>query len=372
MATLAQGQTNGAFAPELVFYAGNDAGHLVDLGALEFQIFRANDEASRIAPVQVYPTTPGTRAAVGLTLNSQDRLGIGRYVPAYTVASNEPVGLHEIRWFWRFVDQPEQQARKLFDVVAGGAAALGLGPSYALLSGLRAEGVPSAGWGSISDTRLQVSIVLASQYVNMITGRRFGPYYARQQLNGRSSRALFFGEPIIAIEAVGIDTAPNFRGDLAVEPELYRVFNRHLRGMIQPDDRENPHIEFVHSEDLLGMRGYAGSAAYGLSSLVWTSGVQNCDVFGVFGYTDPDGTPWGDIPGLISHAVKLLVFREMCLFWDVDCREDWRRRWQLTGERTRDQSYTLADPKTWGAFTGDPEIDTILARYMRPPTFGAV
>ena len=182
-----------------------------------------------------------------------------------------------------------------------------------------------------------------------------------------------FGEPIIAIEHVGLDTSPDHRGDLEVEPSLYRVFNRHLRGMVTPpDDRDNPKLEFLHGDDLFGAGSVIGNSTYRLSNLVWSTGVQNCDVLGVFGFTDPDGSPWGEIPGLIRHAAKMLVMREMCLFWDVDCREDWKLRWRMTSVRTRDQSLTLANPRSWSTgLTGDPELDGILGRYLRPPIFGA-
>ncbi len=371
MATLAQGQSNDSFAPELVFIAGDDKGQLVDLESLEFQIFRATNEAGQLSPVQVFPAILGTRESVDLTEAGPDRIGLGRYAAPYTVAVNEPPGLHEIRWFWRFPDGPERRVKKLFDVVVGGSAPLNFGPAYTLVSEMRAEGVSSVGPGAVSDLRLMTTIVLASQYIDAVTGRRFGAYHARQQLSGRGSRALMFGEPIIAIERVGLDTAPDYRGDLEVEPSLYRVFNRHLRGMIAPDDRENPKLEFVHSDDLLGI-GSAPISPFQLSTLAWTDGVQNCDVLGVFGFTDPDGSPWGEIPGLIRHAAKMLVMREMCLFWDVDCREDWKLRWRVTSVRTRDQSLTLANPRSWSTgLTGDPELDGILGRYARPPVFGA-
>jgi hypothetical protein len=281
---------------------------------------------------------------------SAERLGVGRFAPAITIAGDEPAGLHEIRYFWRFDDGPERRARKHFDVIAGGTGPLGFGPSYALISALRAEGVPATGSGAVSDLRLLTTLVLASQYIDVITGRRFGPYFAEQ---------------------VQIDTTLVQDDDDGVDPTTYRVFNRHLRGMISPDDRENPKIEFIHGDDALGAgRDFSGTRR-GLFEFLWPSGVQNIHVHGAFGYTDPDGSPWGEVPGLICQAAKLLVMREMCLFWDLDCREDWQRRWRLTGERTRDQSYTLADPRKWGGLTGDPEIDMILTRYMRPPMFGA-
>jgi hypothetical protein len=141
--------------------------------------------------------------------------------------------------------------------------------------------------------------------------------------------------------------------------------------MIAPDDRESPKLEWVHTDDLLGGVGIYRTISIQMSTFHWPDGVQNIEIIGAWGYTDPDGSPWGEIPALIRYATKLIVLREMVVMGDVDCREDWRRRWRLTSERTRDQSYTLASQQTWIFGTGDPEIDTILARYRRGPMLGA-
>jgi hypothetical protein len=109
----------------------------------------------------------------------------------------------------------------------------------------------------------------------------------------------------------------------------------------------------------------------GLSSLVWPRGQQNVTVQGIFGYTEPDGSPTGRTPELIRHATKLLVLRELPLLADIDAREDAQKRYRLTSERTRDQSYTLEALRLHGAFTGDPAIDNILVAFARPPDFGA-
>jgi hypothetical protein len=63
--------------------------------------------------------------------------------------------------------------------------------------------------------------------------------------------------------------------------------------------------------------------------------------------------------------------RELPLLGHVDAREDAQRRFRITSERTRDQSYTLEALRLHGAFTGDPEIDNILAAFSRPPDLGA-
>ena len=63
--------------------------------------------------------------------------------------------------------------------------------------------------------------------------------------------------------------------------------------------------------------------------------------------------------------------RELPLLGNADQREDAQRRYRLTSERTRDQSYTLEALKLHGAFTGDPEIDNLLVAFVRPADVGA-
>jgi len=106
-------------------------------------------------------------------------------------------------------------------------------------------------------------------------------------------------------------------------------------------------------------------------SLVWLPGTQNIILEGLFGYTEPDGTLVGTTPELIRHVTKLLVLRELPVMTDLSRREERQRRWRLVSERTRDQGYSLEALQAQGAFTGDREIDVILASFSRPPQLGA-
>ncbi len=370
MVALAQGQASNAANPALVFFGVDVHGHLVDVASLSFQIWATVDEGERLNPVQIFPSTPNAQQAVDLTENGPDRLGLGRYVATFTVDGAEPTGLHEIRWFWAVnVGDAVQMVRKQFEVCTGVGPLFGT--ALCLLSDLRDEGIPATGPGSISDARMLATIALASNFVETFTGRKFGARYETHRLSGNGVRLLTLDEVIIATESVDIDTTPYSQADLIVDPSLFRVFNRHLSGMVMPDDRESPRIEFVHSDDLLGV-GIYRTISVNLRTLIWPDGVHNVTIVGVWGYTDADGSPWGEIPALIRYVTKLIVLREMVLFSDVDCREDWRLRWRVTEERTRDQSLSLAQPRSWGGITGDPEIDVILARFRRPPLLGAV
>ena len=133
--------------------------------------------------------------------------------------------------------------------------------------------------------------------------------------------------------------------------------------------RENPKIELVQLDTT-----YYNYVPVFQTGLNWPIGTQNVKINGIFGYTDPDGTSWGKTPDAIAEACKMLVIRNHAKLADP-ARDEWLRRSFITSERTRDQAISLADPSTRGLatrFTGDPEIDQILAAYSRPPAMGAV
>ncbi|HET9621814.1 MAG TPA: hypothetical protein VFP84_10625 [Kofleriaceae bacterium] len=345
-------------------------GVLVDPPALAFQIFDVSGDDKRAAPVQVFPSSAGTQAGVrtAATWPDGDKLGPGHFVARWTPSANESIGAHEIRWFLPSGTGAEQIIARDFDVVAEVAGSST--QVYALVSDVRAEGVMAK---DVSDVRIARMIRLASQYVDRITGRFFTPRAMTLTVDGSGRRSQLLGHPII-----GIGDVKMFAGlfddlaELPVIPSFFRVFNRHLtQGLLDPDDRENPRLEFFHESDLLGV--HADPAAdLGLGSLVWLTGVQNVIIDGVFGYTDPDGSPTGRTPELIRHVTKLLVMRELPAMADFAWREDRRQRWRITSERTRDQSYNLDALRAQGIFTGDPEIDAILVSFQRPAQLGAV
>jgi hypothetical protein len=345
-------------------------GVLVGPAALSFQIFDVSDDDKRAAPVQVFPETADARAAVNTAAAwpDGDQLGLGHFVARWTPSPVEAIGAHEIHWFLQpTAGGPEQTIIEDFDVVAevaGSSAAV-----YALISDLRAEGVQAK---DASDVRMARLLRLASQYVDRITGRFFTPRAMTLTVDGSGRRSQLLGHPIIAIGDVKM-----FAGmftelaELPVIPSFFRVFNRHLtQGLLDPDDREDPKLEFFHESDLLGVHA-TPAAQFGLGALVWLPGVQNVIINGVFGYTDPDGSPTGRTPDLIRHVTKLLVMRELPTMADFAWREDRRERWRLTAERTRDQSYNLDALRAQGIFTGDPEIDALLVSFQRPPQLGA-
>ncbi len=369
MAVIARGQSSDGGNPVLDLFTPV-AGALTDVAVLEFQIFDISDDAKRASPVQVHPATAGARPPVNATdlWPTGDKLATGRFVARWTPPAGEAIGAHEIRWFFQTTTgAPEQTSREDFDVLAEGA---GSSPSgYALVSDLREEGVSAA---DAPDARLARLVLLASQYIDRVTGRFFEPRPMTMTVDGSGGRIQLLGHPIIAVSSVKmfVGMFAEF-GVLPVIPSFFRVYNRHLtQGLLDPDDREDSRLEFFHWSDLLGV--HATPAGHlGLGSLVWLPGVQNVVIDGLFGFTDPDGSAVGRTPDLIRHVTKLLVLREIPKMTDLTRREERQKRWRLVSERTRDQGYNLEALRLHGSFTGDPEIDNVLVAYQRPAQAGA-
>lgn len=287
----------------------------------------------------------------------------GHYAAAFSPSafspSVPPGSRLEIAWAWTMPNGAEGIMVRRFDLLQNVAPTLGSG--YCLVSDMREEGLSRE---RVSDERLLRLILLQSQYVDRVTGRFFEPRWQIQTLNGTGGRAMQLGDPIIALALVTLGN-PVVN---TIEPESFRIFNRHITaGITAPDDRNDPKIEFVHYRDIFGRQRSASidSPLFGVPfrDLFFPAGVQNVNVSGLFGFTDPDGSATGCTPELIRHATKLLVMREAYRF--ASDERDERKRHRILSEGTRDQRYQL-QAATEGALTGDREIDDLLLMYMRP------
>jgi hypothetical protein len=227
---------------------------------------------------------------------------------------------------------------------------------------IRDEGVTTK---LADDAKVESLILLAAEYIENFTGRWFEPRSRTFKLDGRGHAALFLHHPIISIASVTIELTPGTVNPLPVDLDDLSVYNRHVReGLTDPDDRNNPKIEFFRSNEDL-RRATPGSVF-----LVFPEGRQNVTVEGVFGFTDYDALdPQGKTPPLIAEVAKRLVIRLLPL----KVRQSLQGSGAIWKMVTRDQRVEFGEPTRLaiqGAFTGDPEIDQILARYRRPPHIG--
>jgi hypothetical protein len=210
---------------------------------------------------------------------------------------------------------------------------------YASVEDLRAEGVTPA---TASDERLLAVLVEASAFVDHATGWFFEPRARTFRLDGRGTPSL---EPPIP---------PIQLSDLRVD------------GTGLP----------LGADDLVVVGAPVDAGFYAprlwLRRGVFPRGSANVEATGLWGYTEPDGTPDGRTPLAIRRATMLLVLRWLPGLGAGDASSGARQGWRIIEERTRDQSYRLATPGALGVvFTGDPEIDLVLARYRRPMGLGA-
>ncbi len=365
MAALARLQASDCDNPALDVFT-SVGGLLVDVAVLKFQIW----DKTTGTPVQVYPDSIGGKEDVNLDDcdDGGDRLSLGRYVADYTPPVDANLGTYQVRWYIQFdVSSSAQVFIEEFEVLADVTASSGSPEGYLLVSDMRDEGVPA----TFTDDWLIKRIALASRFVEASTRRFFYPKAMTFRVDGRGGPKLLLSDPIIAIETVKFEISPLYPENFqVVETDIMRVYNRHLSaGLTEPDDRNNPKIELFNPGFVRDRQTPM------LTRLNFPVGQLNVEVTGVFGYTDPDGTnTQGKTPDLIKHVTKLIVFKELAKMQKATSRFDARARFRLTSERTRDQAYTLEGLGSLrgAGFTGDPEIDNVLAYFSRPPAMGAV
>ena len=362
---------------EVFFKDRSAGGALIDVDSLEFAIF----ERVTTPPTLVQTFPPSGRSTVDVTalFPTGDKLATGHYAARYTVPDAEVLGEHVIKWHYKVTPTSVEQCfAEEFQVAA--AAGAPLGGSYCTVQDLRDAGVPSTGIGGKTDAELQALIAKASRLVEKFTGRFFEPRSLVVRLDGTGRHGLLVGDPIVSITSITL-ISDDFVSNQTIDLSDVRIYNRHLtQNLLNPDDRENPRIEFLEFDRRHERIGGVGqdSAHHLFHPHRWPEGTQNVELDGVFGYTDFDGTSTGKVPDLIGDVTCLIALRMLpAAFSDPDKRADVLDAWKVTEYKTRDQTIKYASPdklggRGVGAFTGDPQIDTILALYTRPPMFGAV
>lgn len=191
---------------------------------------------------------------------------------------------------------------------------------YLTVADLREAGI---GEDQVDDARLQQLIAQATALIDSWCGWWFEPRERTLRLDGSGRTWLFLPVPAVRLEAVRVDGAP---------VELSRVV-----AYCDGDDRWDPRL-------------YLASG--------WPKGRRNVELAGRWGFVEEDGST----PEPIRLACRLLALRLL------KHPEEWRRTVQEAGEGA---SVTYERDSRYAGLTGDPDIDSLLAPYMRPPA-GAV
>jgi hypothetical protein len=209
--------------------------------------------------------------------------------------------------------------------------------AYATIEDLRGEGFSAE---EMPDDRTQHALAEASAVIDSVTGQFFEPRPLTLVLEGRGARSLWLPFPVIRVDELVVDGEP-WPGDMRDLVVL---------GAPVVPGTDGPRITRLRGE-------------FRLRATVVISGL--------WGYTEPDGTALGRPPLAIRRACLLLVTRLAPPLAD-DASIEARQRAQVIEERTRDQSFKLANPSERVPFlVGDAEVDALLWPYVRRSAMGA-
>ncbi len=250
---------------------------------------------------------------------------------------NTTVRLAHDKWYYR-LEEGGQILQKFEHVnIVEEAQAPGIGEKYITIQDIRDEGILLE---DFSDDRVLEIIILAADYIDLMTGRWFEDVLKTMTLDGKGNKLLQLDVPIISITSIVIGTWGSILNDLTpVDDTYYKVYNR------IPDDYQNPQIMFYNKV---------------------RKGFQNVQIVGHFGYVDVDG----NTPQLIKQAMKKLVIGSLPLL-SSDASEEQDYKMKLVEEKTDGHSYKLSDLLSEGSLTGDPQVDNIIQSFRRPIRMGS-
>ncbi|TXH17461.1 MAG: hypothetical protein E6R03_03910 [Hyphomicrobiaceae bacterium] len=357
MVAIHQGTASSVANPRIVFItvmtemleeATVPPGFLVDPAALEYRILDPS----------------GTQVVAPTAVDLEDhRLRLGTFAPPITIGAMSSIGTWTIEWTWDLEIGDETYTYVQVTHFTVVDSDIPLVDGYAQVADARAEGAPV----SFSDARIAQILTESSRTVEHFTRRFFDARYHVYDYDVRSRGVLIrTRQPIVAIEDILVNFS-DFNSIHSLDAEDFRIYNRHMRGMLQPDDRDAPKVE-VQRE--------AGRWDFG-SRMVASQ--QNATIKGWWGYTDPDGGPFGVTPPSIERVTMMLAFRNIRPLWRKFSNVEGPTTGAVQTQRTRDQSITYATVAGSGLtnvlsrapMTGDPEIDIILMRFRAPPVIEA-
>lgn len=211
---------------------------------------------------------------------------------------------------------------------------------------------------TLSARAAQKAIDEASRRVEMLTSRFFEPRYVKVKEDGRGKDYLEFGQPIIGLDSLDVVDV-DVVSKSPIELTSFRIYNRHLQGVLDVDDRDYPKIAFITSA------GLPVDVEY-----VFPLGPQSVEVGGLFGYTEPDGSPSGRTPAALRRVVRALMTQVVA---DPSLSNPFTSSpGRIKSYKTRDQAVTFASAQDGniGGLTGDRAIDDLLLPFMRTPRMG--
>jgi hypothetical protein len=201
---------------------------------------------------------------------------------------------------------------------------------YCGVEDLRREGVTVE---TVADERLARLCELATNYIDVITGRWFEPRVRKIRIDGNGGAVLPLPHFLIEAESVKCD---------GVALSDYVLYD-------EPEDRDYPKLYRKRK---------------------WSRGPRNVEIHGSWGYVDFTDAGEHVTPPLIRNAARRLVLLELTSSEGGVADSSRETRGMLTEETTDGHSYKLNRDLTTlyvdKIYTGDMEIDQIIEKYIAP------
>lgn len=287
MPALARGQENTV---AIINWFITINGVLTTANSVEYRIF---DITAGLPGVQVFPTAPDFEAVSTGPGNfdagsyyAYDNTAAKGYTPLLTAT----VGTHRIEWRWKITaGAPLQAGFEDFEVLVQSAGSSV--DTYCSIQDIRDEGITVA---MASDVKVLSTITVMQEILDRMCRQWFIPKALVLSIDGNDADTMHFGVPIISIDYVKLNRDPN-----ELDSTLYRVYNQR----VYPDDRRNPRITLIRSDEIRDI--FVRPASYGPAK--FRKGRQNQEVKGVFGFTEPNGA----VPEAIKRALCILTIEKL-------------------------------------------------------------
>ncbi len=256
--------------------------------------FRILDITGGLPGTQVFPATAGTFENV---TTGAGNFNVGSYFAydngggvGWTPGLAEPLGTHRVEWRWKtFASSAFQLGCEEFEVLSESAGSSV--DTYCSLADIRAEGITVA---MASDQKVLDTIAVCQEFIDRACKQWFIPKQLVLEVDGTDSDTLHFGVPIIVVDSLKLNNDPN-----VLDRTLYRVYNQRL----YPDDRRNPRIKLIRSDDIRDIF----VSPHPFDRLKFRKGRQNQEIIGSFGFLEADGTT----PKLITRALCKLTISKL-------------------------------------------------------------
>lgn len=346
MPGIVKGEVASCARPLLPFFY-QEEGILVDLYSLRYEVYPAGSTVLKAS---------GTINQDGCDVGG-NRVSAGYYV-APLDSSLLDQGCHEIVWFYKTTGSSEElQLSYKFEVLNPAKFRTGIG--YEAYVG---SDHPLLDPFPMDDRQRFLQVV--SREVDRLTGRFFFPKFITLKHSVRPpSSIIWVDQPIIGLASVVFESSGVVSSTLTetdVELEDLRIFNRHLAGVITPDDRDNPKIGFARVGRVVDL----------IEPPIFPTGLKNIKVEGVFGYTDPDGGPFGMVPLPLQEVVERLTYRRIVDPGGTDIMLQDPNRVKKAKTRDQEIQFDTSGYSSGSSMTGDARLDDILYDYFRPAHVG--